>query len=373
MEFVPQRIGAALGLRMARELAMPSSMQVDMAIAWVRASGLLHLQDGLGAVLRRGGTARVVVGLDGDNTSQEGLKGLLDIAAAAAAGERFTAFVRHNEAGPIFHPKMYALRSAEEIAVYIGSNNLTLSGLFLNEELSARLVDARGGPLEGQLDQYMTSLTDPASGLALELNEELLGRLVERGYVRKEASLRASDRARSRSRPRREPLFANLPVRPPRAPAGAAGPVPAPKVAPPPPGIREDWPAVYLRLRLARGTQSQIPIQVVKELRRRIGLDPEERGPLTLVNRHDGTVQSIRPAGQGKQANTYKFEAREVEGEPLLRIYPVGDQLFYEFFDSGDALGRKVMQLLLEGFEADPPTTFQTVADRAIATWFRFD
>jgi len=53
--------------------------------------------------------------------------------------------------------------------------------------------------------------------------------------------------------------------------------------------------------------------------------------------------------------NTYKFEASLVENEPLLRIYPVGKDLFFEILDSGDPLGKPVMRLLEEGFNPTFP------------------
>src|SRR5204863_7907540 len=49
-------------------------------------------------------------------------------------------YVRHNEATPIFHPKLYGFRSGVECRVLVGSNNMTGAGLSQNEEVAALLV-----------------------------------------------------------------------------------------------------------------------------------------------------------------------------------------------------------------------------------------
>ena len=103
-----------------------------------------------------------------------------------------------------------------------------------------------------------------------------------------------------------------------------------------------------------------------------MGLAPLD-GPIQIRSRVDGSVHGVNPAMARGVINTYKFEAEMVKNEPLLRIYPVGKQLFFEILDSGDPLGKPVMQLLEDGFKADPPVTFTTSADRDTATWYRFE
>lgn len=356
------------------ELNREDCRQLDIAVAWVRASGLMHIQQQILGLLGRGATARIVVGLDGDNTSEEGLSGLIGLAAAAPAGQ-CRIFVRHNEAGPIFHPKMYAFRTDDECRLFVGSNNLTQAGLFQNEELMLLHAGNRGDAIERQLDQYMAGLVDGTDRLAHPLTPEFLGQLVAGGYVRKEAALRGKMANRQRAARNQTALFGSKHVRPPRIQA-VAGPVPTQDLEPIGLAVSDQWQVLYLRLRLARGRQAQIPIPVVREMRRRIGLVPED-GPVELRSRTDGAIHSIRPARPqraGGNVNTYKFEAVLVAGDTLLRIYLVGRELFYEFLGGADILGAPVLAHLREGFETDPPSTTSTrPADLDSGTWYRFD
>jgi hypothetical protein len=103
-----------------------------------------------------------------------------------------------------------------------------------------------------------------------------------------------------------------------------------------------------------------------------MGLVPAD-GPIPMTSRSDGTKHDINPARARGQVNTYKFEANQAKAEPLLRIYPVENELFFEFLDSNDNLGKKLFKLLEDGFKADPPLTFSTTSNKDVATWYRFD
>ena len=63
---------------------------------------------------------------------------------------------------------------------------------------------------------------------------------------------------------------------------------------------------------------------------------------------------------------------KPVAQEPLLGIFPIGSELFFEFLDSAHPIGKPVLKFLQDGFNTDPPETRQTTADRATATWYRF-
>jgi HKD family nuclease len=370
MQLFPQAAKTAFGPILTSEFERPDCKQADIAVAWVRATGLLHMQDGFEKLIQRGGKITVVAGIDYDNTSEEGLQGLLDI--AATANGRMRVFVRHNEAGPVFHPKLYCFRDTKQIRVYIGSNNLTQAGLFQNEELSVLISANVGEQLQKDVDGFIGGLVDQSTGLTHQLTPAFLVKLVSRGYVRKELLLRTTWRARARSQRKQTALFAAVSVRPPKRSTSATSVVQPVATDPGPLTVREDWHAVYLRLRLARGTQAQIPIKVVREIRRRMGLTPLD-GALTIKSRADGSSHGINPAKARGGINTYKFEASIVKNEPLLRIYPVGQELFFEILDSADSLGKPVMQLLQHGFKTDPPQTFATGGKQATATWYRFE
>lgn len=370
MQLFPQLSGQSFGKTLIGELRDPAWSRIDVAVAWIRLSGLMQLQEALSNALNRKAHVSVIVGIDKENTSEEGLEGLLELAGSAKTG-KLSAFVRHNEAGPIFHPKLYCFRNASDVRAYIGSNNLTQAGLFQNEELSVRISDKIGSSLEKSLNDYLKSLRDQSSGLVLPLDLSLLKKLVAHGYVKKEAALRATLKSRARSARKKTALFAFKSVSAPPIVKTKSQPIKA-QVSEPSISVNSDWPAISLRLRLARGTQAQIPIAVAREIRRRMGLTPID-GSIPMTSRADGSQHFINPARARGQVNTYKFEAGQVKAEPLLRIYPVENELFFEFLDSNDNLGKKVFKLLEDGFNADPPLTFSTTSNKDVATWYRFD
>ena len=366
MSLVVQGKGGTFGPKIAAEFDNPNCVTIDIAVAWVRATGLRHLAKGMTDALARGAVLRVFVGLDGDNTSYEGLEGLLAIAATAPG--QMTTIVRHNEAGLIFHPKLYSFWGTGEVRAYIGSNNLTQAGLFLNEELSFLTVHPRPSTFADELAAYLGSLMPPASGLSKDLDAALLALLLDRGYVEKEAALRAKARAR-RGGVRKAPLFGSQSRSAPTPPPAPSVPLATPPadeeaiLAPP------DWQRLTLRLRISRGTQGQIPIGVVREMRRRVG-QPVTASTLNLKAR-DGTERKISPAGA---ENTYKIEALDAVGEPILLVYPVGKDLFYELLDSGTSgVGAELYAQLLAGLSDDPPRTAITRNPAGTATWWRFD
>lgn len=364
---IPQLHGKPFGPRLIEELK--KAEQVDIATAWIRASGVRQIADELTAFLKRGGKLRVVVGVDCENTSAEGLDELIE--ATEAGKKRVFLAVRHNEASSVFHPKVYAFRTEDECRVYVGSSNLTESGLYLNEEASGLLVEPRAGKLETSVDGLFDSLLDKSDNLVLPLTKNLVKKLLKEGYVGAEASLpgKSSNRAR-RFRPKKQRLFGSRhPKRPPRK----KGPAAAPPIEPPKDSPAGDWSTVYLRLRLARGTQAQIPIRVVREVRRRLGLTDID-GALEVTLRSGGGKQKISPtySGSPDHPNTYKFEALETAGHPLLRMDIVGGQVIVEKLDSDDPAGRIIDKFLVDGLTLDPPATIATTRDLDHATLYRF-
>lgn len=366
----PQSRTQAFGPVLRAEIGDPANTHIFVATAWVRASGLAQIQDVILDAVGIGATISFVVGIDAENTSIEGLQGLLNLIDRGSPGQ-VSVIVRHNEAGPLFHPKLYSFRRGDSVRIFVGSNNLTQSGLFLNDELSALLEAPMGGELDRQLTDLMCALTDLEDPLNRTLDQALLTALVEGGYVFREKRLVATARARSLLTRVRDAIFGSERRVAPRGAMLVDAPVPAKDIDPVGVALRPGWQAAYLRVRLARGTQAQIPIRVAREIYLRMGADPEQA--LVATERTSGEERAISPARARGAINTYKFEAGEANGEPILAFSPVGDKLFYEFLDSEDPVGSEVMKLLEEGFEMDPPRTRSSVEDREHATWFRFE
>ena len=168
---------------------------LDIAVAWVRASGMAYLSDRLAHFLRHGGHLSLVVGIDIQNTTREGLQALLDLEQHGWC----ETFVYHNEAGSVFHPKLYLFRNEEEARLIVGSNNITQSGLYVNVEAGLQVDTNANASVVAQTLDALSSWKDTTSGLARRLDHDLLERLSSQGYVPDEATALAKLR-RERTR-----------------------------------------------------------------------------------------------------------------------------------------------------------------------------
>jgi HKD family nuclease len=351
--------------------------RVDIASAWARASGVGLIWKGLQDLVDRGGAVRAIVGVDRENTSIEGLEMLLRLNGDVQL------WVRHNEASSIYHPKLYAFETASDVHVYIGSNNMTGAGLSTNEEVSAYLKEAKGGPLQSSVGDYMTTLSDPSDNLSRLLDAALLKQMVDGGYVLPEARLRGKS-ARSRSggaSTKTPPLFGF------KAPKRIKVPkelLPAP-IEPSPGQPVADWKRVFVKLRLARGTQGQLPVAVARELRRRLG-ETAVDGPIPIMLKGHSVQRVISPTYAKRNpsmANTYKIEALQSVGDPVIEVQLVGSQVIVEQYDTSTPEGAAILRYVLDGLHTDPiqtviksmPTGTRTEIDAAAMgmTLYRYD
>src|SRR6266508_3653893 len=88
-----QTISCRFGVELGDLFADESWTRFEAAVAWVRRSGIRHLVPMLTEYLHRGGEARIVVGIDIENTSKEGLESLL----ALKPHGTINTFIHHNE------------------------------------------------------------------------------------------------------------------------------------------------------------------------------------------------------------------------------------------------------------------------------------
>jgi len=100
--------------------------ELTVVVAWAKASGLERIQPILQAFRNRGGTARILLGIDEGGATVEGLRD--------AISEFDEALVLFDRASGTFHPKLYMVAGDAASIVIIGSNNLTRGGLFDNYE-----------------------------------------------------------------------------------------------------------------------------------------------------------------------------------------------------------------------------------------------
>lgn len=98
---------------------MAWSEKVDIAVAFVRKSGVTPLEQEICHLLKNGGQIRILTGMDFGFTEPEALIAL----------QKLGVQVRVFSANRIFHPKCYLFQKESNLKVVIGSSNLTSSGL----------------------------------------------------------------------------------------------------------------------------------------------------------------------------------------------------------------------------------------------------
>jgi len=361
--------------------------RLDIAVAWVRASGMAHLEPSLIAFLKAGNEFGIVVGIDLDNTTKEGLESLLNLRAYGSV----SVFVYHNEAGTIFHPKLYLFSDDKRGKLIVGSNNLTEAGLFRNTEagleLEAPISDQRIVSARNALQTWR----DTSLGLGHVLDDSFLGELVANGYVKDEAALRAATVARRKSAGKTGPgkkLFGSVAVTPPPRPTSAVttvstatkakGATSAEKsgtstITPTKAALSSSAGQVLLmRVRKARGTQVQIPLSVMRT--------PFFKGVTevqSVVTKVKRGIHPTHPKGAraSENPNTLKLEMPETAAmtDPVARFERTPSGIQYEVYDRATAKGQTIMQALERGRISKPPTTVITVpSSLASSTWWRF-
>jgi hypothetical protein len=334
--FYNQPLAIRFGHELTRHLEDPTWLRLDIAVAWIRESGISHIREPLTAFLRRGGSLSVIVGLDLQNTTRQGLEALLALGPEGAT----EFFVHHNEAAGIFHTKLYLFRNNQRARLIVGSNNITEAGLFVNVEAGLEMeVPLDNETIREALDA-LASWKDEASGLARRLDAGLLGRLVVEGYVPDEDVVRAAERERrNRARPRggaHPPLFRSRRFTAPLLEARIGAVRPEARRAevvrrPQRPGGQGA--VLLMRLRMARGTQTQIPIAL---------FNTGFFGGGAIISSHSGVRRNIREAQARGGRNTLKLEIPETRPltDPVARFERTPEGIVYEVYDVGSPMGR---------------------------------
>lgn len=372
--FYNQPLAIRFGTELLRHID-PVWDQLDIAVAWVRASGVVYLSERFAGFLRHGGKLSIIVGIDLENTTREGLQALLDLEQYGTC----ETFVYHNESDSIFHPKLYLWRNEEEARLIVGSNNITQSGLYINVEAGLQVDVTVDDPVVIQTLDALSSWKSDEGGLAKRLDATLLAQLVAGGYVPNEAAVRASI-TRRRTAQSGSRLFGARRFVPPAPPAvyaaapgtGQAQTQPAPASAAPVTaavagGVAPAGTVLLMRLRKAsvtdRPTQTQIPFRVV---------DKFFQGATSVRSAHDGVSHGIISATARGNRNTIKLEIPEMRNfaEPLARFERTPNGIVYEAYDVGSPQGNQILQSLQAG--QPDGTTQQSISDPLRSTWWRF-
>lgn len=151
--------------------------------AFAKASGVGLIEKSLRNYKSRGGKIIFIVGIDLDGTSYDALINLFELSDEL--------YVVYSENVITFHPKMYLLDLPESKNIAIGSNNLTLGGLYNNFEAST-IVENLDNDAELYLNycEIRDRFTNISDDVVKKINStEDIEELLENGYINTEKSL----------------------------------------------------------------------------------------------------------------------------------------------------------------------------------------
>lgn len=379
--FFNQPLAERFGNYLIQEIRNDQWSKLDIAVAWVRASGVRHLIPSLRGFLQRGGAIRIIVGLDLEHTSTEGLQSLLDL---SADGDIST-FVYHNEASTIFHPKLYLFSNELTANLIVASNNITESGLFRNTEAGLKVSLPIGNETIVSAFNALDSWSDESTNLSKLLTDELLAELEANSYVHPEAAITArfarpenADRGQVQEARRR--LFGSVHTSPPRPPVAAADEnrrvVEVPVLPDVDQGIEQVdldeamGEVLLMRVRKAaagRPTQTQLP----KAVRQSTFFG----GITTVTSSHTGEIHGVHEAHARGIVNTLKLEIPEIRfmADPVIRFEKGEGGIQYEAYDRSSPQGETIMRALTEGLAGPRRTTSLTRPNSPeSSTWWRF-
>ena len=198
MELIIQPITQIrLGDVLQQHLLSGKYIRFQAAIAFVKRTGVRHLQTALNNFTQNGGEIRLVIGLDHRGTSYEGLKDLLE-----TVGE--SVWLYHADIGAgryhTFHSKMYLFEGDNSSLLVVGSGNLTEGGLFTNDEAAIVVELLEDDRVLAVVRQAFDIWCDLNLGAVKKLTAVLLDELLETGYVQPERIATSEDEAISIAR-----------------------------------------------------------------------------------------------------------------------------------------------------------------------------
>jgi len=239
----------SLGQFLQSHLQDPNWREFRAAIAFVKYSGARHIIAPLAEFVKRG-RVRLSVGVDFAGTTAEGLKSLID-----CVGPKNEVWVYHNEIGATFHPKFFMFKGVDgSVDIAVGSGNLTEGGIFTNYEAAMAVrvdpTSKEGATVVAQAESALDAWCDVSSGLARLVDQSLIEKLLEQGYILTERQCAKLKGAKATGLPgskaaTKKPLFATASIaKPPPPPKWVTVPAfaepggtPAEPVIPPAAGV----------------------------------------------------------------------------------------------------------------------------------------
>ncbi len=175
-------------------------------VAYVKSSGVSHLEDSIKKFKETGLLTKAVVGIDQKNTSYPGLKLMLSLFDEI--------YVLHSNR-PIntFHPKIYAFEKENNKAIlFVGSSNLAEGGLFTNYETNSctelNLLESDDKKTFSEFRQTFDSYCN-INNVSQKLTEELLEKLKQNDYLSDEPKRQFSKSIKKSNSKKHISLFGN--------------------------------------------------------------------------------------------------------------------------------------------------------------------
>jgi HKD family nuclease len=142
-------------------------------VAWAKESGLSRIRPLIQGFRAGGGTARILLGIDEDGASVEGLH--------AAINDFDEKLVLNDAASGTFHPKLYIFDGDAISIIVIGSSNLTRGGLFANYEAAVCLELDLTQHADTQVHKAVTGYVQRLwqDGTSKPLAEDLIQKLLD--------------------------------------------------------------------------------------------------------------------------------------------------------------------------------------------------
>lgn len=189
------------GEYLTKQLEDPSCVELKMAVAFAKTSGVNRLKKSMDAFRARGGKVTACVGIDLAGTTYEALSNLNCFVDDL--------YVIHLEGDQTFHPKLYNLIFSDKTIALVGSHNLTRGGLWTNVESCSVTTLVKSDDLDvaaqAQIDAYFEQLT-AGNGFSKAIKtQDDIDELRDSGYVPTQLeSYKAIRQDRSSNAPRRE-------------------------------------------------------------------------------------------------------------------------------------------------------------------------
>jgi len=117
--------------------SIPKAKELKFAVAFMKYSGFMLIEENINKCLRGGGNIEFLVGLDFRTTEPKVLRLLKKLSNEGLLLKCYCFSDPSLGDTPVYHPKLYLLNDGENATIALGSSNLTGGGLKNNVEVNA--------------------------------------------------------------------------------------------------------------------------------------------------------------------------------------------------------------------------------------------